>query len=88
VIEHEEIRLAKYETGRQGDEQGERDTKHEKKLPILNRDDGSAENGDDFACRGRREESGDDGSISSSAWVRERGRESKIEEAEKGGEDE
>jgi hypothetical protein len=40
-IEHEEIRLAKYETGRQEYEQRERETKHKskKKLPILNGDD-------------------------------------------------
>jgi hypothetical protein len=75
--------------GRNMSKERERETKHKskKKLPILNGDD---DRSGTVACRGRREESGDDGSISSSAWVRERerGRESKIEEAEKGGEDE
>ncbi|KAK2367947.1 hypothetical protein QL285_081188 [Trifolium repens] len=90
VTEHEEITLGKNETPRQGDEEGERQTKHErkKKLPTYNGDNGSAEDGDGFAWRGRWEESGDDVSIFSSALVRDRAGERKIEEVEKGGEDE
>jgi hypothetical protein len=73
VNEDEEITSGKNETLRQGDEEEERQTKHErkKKLPTYNGDDGSKEDGDGFAWRGRWEESGDDASIFSHTSVRD-----------------
>ncbi|KAK2360351.1 hypothetical protein QL285_085630 [Trifolium repens] len=73
VNDHEEITSGKNETPRQGDEEGERQTKHKrnKKLPTYNGNNGSEEERDGFAWRGRWEESGGDGSLFSPALLRD-----------------